>query len=164
MIFIDKARGMAVLVHRLRVVIEARRRPLAEAKPPIECHGDLTLHSLTARAFWRQRDIGLTITEFKIVVTLVSQKGKAKTYRAIYDIAHYAGFMAGSGEEGHKTNVRSIIKRIRKKFLTIDPDFSEIENLQGMGYRWRDPTRTDSVAEQAGEPLMDLDSVRPRRP
>jgi two-component system response regulator ChvI len=31
------------------------------------------------------------------------------------------------------------LKRIRKKFLAIDPDFSEIENTPSVGYRWRGP-------------------------
>ena len=58
--------------------------------------------------------------------------------RAIYDTAHYEGFVAGSGEHGHNTNVRSLLKRIRKKFLAVDPGFAEIENRQGVGYCWRE--------------------------
>jgi two-component system response regulator ChvI len=137
--FVDKARGTEVLAHRLRVIIEGRRQVPVAAGPPIERHGDLTLHPATARALWRERDIGLTITEYKILVHLVSHKGRPQTYRGIYDTAHYAGFVAGSGERGHNTNVRSLVKRILRKFLAVDPDFSKIENVQRVGYRWRDP-------------------------
>jgi len=28
------------------------------------------------------------------------------------------------------------VKRIRRKFLAIDPDFDAIETVYGMGYRW----------------------------
>ena len=138
--FVDKARGTEVLAHRLRVIIESQRA-LAPAgtTPEAERHGELTLYPSTARAQWQQRDIGLTITEYKIVVRLLAHKGEPQTYRAIYDTAHYAGFVAGSGEHGHNTNVRSLMKRIRRKFLAVDPGFSEIENLPGVGYRWRDP-------------------------
>jgi len=94
---------------------------------------------LTARALWRQQDVGLTITEYRIVTLLVSPEGQLQTYRAIYDTAHYAGFVAGSGEQGRNTNVRSLLKRIRRKFLAVDPGFSEIENVAGVGYRWCDP-------------------------
>jgi two-component system response regulator ChvI len=138
--FVDKARGVEVLAHRLRVIIEGRRPVPPAAGPPIERHGHLTLHRATARALWRERDLGLTITEYKILVRLVSHEGQPQTYRAIYDTAHYEGFVAGSGERGHNTNVRSLLKRIRRKFLAIDPGFSEIENLPSLGYRWRDPT------------------------
>ena len=54
-------------------------------------------------------------------------------------MAHYAGFVAGSGEHGYYTNVRSLMKRIRRKFLAVDPGFSEIGNLPSVGYLWRDP-------------------------
>jgi two-component system response regulator ChvI len=136
--FVDKARGTDVLAHRLRVIIEARRQLPAPAPPPTEQHGQLTLHPGTARALWRQRDLGLTITEYKILAQLVAHKGEPQTYRAIYDTAHYAGFVAGSGERGYNTNVRSLMKRIRRKFLAIDPAFAKIENLSSVGYRWRD--------------------------
>jgi len=141
--FVDKARGVEVVAHRLRLIIEGQRQlPAAPAPAPeVEKHGALALHQGTARALWRQRDVGLTVTEYKIVAQLVTRKGQLQTYRAIYDTAHYEGFVAGSGETGYNTNVRSLLKRIRKKFLAIDPDFSEIENAPSVGYRWRGPER-----------------------
>jgi two-component system response regulator ChvI len=66
--------------------------------------------------------------------------GRWVTYRAIYDRLHYEGFIAGTGEDGYRTNVRSAIKRIRKKFLQWDKTFAEIENFEGYGYRWASPT------------------------
>lgn len=135
--FVDKARGTEVLAHRLRVIIESRRPPPPAEAPALEHHGDLALLPVTERALWRQHDIGLTVTEYRIVALLVSRKGAFQTYRAIYDVAHYAGFAAGTGEHGFKTNVRSLLKRIRRKFLASDPDFAEIENEPGLGYRWR---------------------------
>lgn len=141
--FIDKARGTEVLAHRLRLIIEGQRQLTAtgaqrqEGSPQLEHHGELALHRQTARTLWRQQDVGLTMTEYKIVLLLASNKGEVQTYRAIYDTAHYEGFVAGSGEHGHNTNVRSLLKRIRKKFLAVDPGFAEIENKQGVGYCWR---------------------------
>ena len=138
--FVDKARGTEVLAHRLRLIIEGQRQLSATPPPPqIDHHGELALHRQTARTLWRQQDVGLTMTEYKIVALLVSRKGQVHSYRAIYDTAHYEGFVAGSGENGHNTNVRSLLKRIRKKFLVVDPGFAEIENEQGVGYRWREP-------------------------
>jgi two-component system, OmpR family, response regulator ChvI len=139
--FVDKARGLEVVAHRLRVIIEGQRH-LPAATPKVEQHGELALHPWSARALWRHQDLGLTITEYKIVALLVSTMGEFQTYRAIYDTAHYAGFVAGTGEQGHNTNVRSLLKRIRHKFLAIDPDFAEIENAHGVGYRWRDRAGT----------------------
>jgi two-component system response regulator ChvI len=120
------------------VIIESRRVVPAGPAPLAEQHGELALHPATARALWRQLDIGLTITEYKVVTLLVSHKGEPQTYRAIYDAAHYEGFIAGSDGQGHHTNVRSLIKRIRRKFLAIDAGFAEIENVAQVGYLWRD--------------------------
>jgi two-component system response regulator ChvI len=139
--FVDKARGTEVLARRLRVIIEAQRVLVPAAGTTTleaECHGELSLHAATARALWRQLDVGLTITEYKLVALLVSRKGEPQTYRALYDTAHYAGFVAGSGERGHRTNVRSLVKRIRRKFLAIDAGFAEIENVAQIGYQWRE--------------------------
>jgi two-component system response regulator ChvI len=62
------------------------------------------------------------------------------TYRAIYDRMHYAGFIAGSGDHGYRSNVRSAIKRIRIKFRECDPQFAEIENYMAFGYCWGTPS------------------------
>lgn len=136
--FVDKARGIEVLAHRLRVILERQRHMPAPAMPEVERHGELTLYPSTARALWQQRDIGLTVTEYKIVRLLVSGAG-IQSYRTIYDTAHYSGFIAGSGALGYTINVRSLIKRIRGKFLVVDPHFSQIKNVHRIGYRWLDP-------------------------
>jgi two-component system response regulator ChvI len=146
--FVDKARGTEVLAHRLRVIIEGKRQFTAAPAPAtaaasahkVDWHGELALHPWSARALWRNQDVDLTVTEYKIVALLVAHKGNFQTYRAIYDVAHYAGFVAGTGDHGYNTNVRSLLKRIRGKFLAIDPTFAEIENAHRIGYRWRNST------------------------
>lgn len=135
--FIDKTRGVEILAKRLRLIVEAGKRPPA-AEPAAEvlhC-GRLMLKPHVSRAYWDEVDVKLTLTEFNIVRLLASTVGEHVTYRAVYDCMHYAGFIAGSGEDGYRTNVRSSIKRIRNKFRAIDADFAEIENFPSFGYRW----------------------------
>jgi two-component system OmpR family response regulator len=36
-----------------------------------------------------------------------------------------------------ETSISSHIKRIRKKFQEIDPQFDHIESVYGAGYRWK---------------------------
>jgi hypothetical protein len=81
-------------------------------------------------------DVGLTIGEYKIVHLLASNAGRYVTYRVIYDRLTYEGFIAGVGNTGYRTNVRSAIRRIRNKFRACDPAFSEIENHTAFGYCW----------------------------
>ncbi len=141
--FIDKGRGTEVLAHRLRLIIDGQRQAAgsstAAPQPQAERHGELALHLSTARALWQEQDVALTMTEYKVVAQLASHKGEAQTYRALYDAAHYEGFIGGAGQHGYTTNVRSLVKRIRRKFLAVDPGFSQIKNVQGVGYRWLDP-------------------------
>ena len=135
--FIDKLRGIDVLAQRVRLVVQGGRRFPAGAVAPKPLRlGSLTLLPTTARAQWNWQDVGLTITEYKIVAFLVSRRDRPASYREIYDAAHYSGFVAGTGEYGFQVNVRALMKRIRRKFERIDPGFSQIVNWPHVGYSW----------------------------
>jgi len=134
--FIDKSRGVEILASRLRLVSETGK-PTADlqADKMVAC-GKLVLRPESSRAYWNGMDVGLTIGEYKIVQLLASNAGSYVTYRAIYDRMTYEGFIAGVGNIGYRTNVRSAIRRIRNKFRECDPVFVEIENYTGFGYCW----------------------------
>lgn len=134
--FVDKLRGLDVLARRIRLVVEAGKAPPAAPKELVSC-GKLTLRPAVCRAHWNDVDVALTVTEFNIVHLMVANAGEYVTYRGIYDCVHCEGFVAGSGKDGYRTNVRSLIKRIRNKFRCVDADFAEIENFPAFGYRWR---------------------------
>lgn len=135
--FVDKARGIPILARRVRLIVEAGKKPPeVPTEESLQC-GKLSLRIKVSRAYWNEIDVDLTVTEFNIVNLLVSNLGEYVTNRAIYDCVHRVGFVAGSGEDGYRTNVRSSVKRIRNKFRAVDGDFAEIENFPGFGYRWR---------------------------
>jgi len=90
----------------------------------------------TSRAVWAGRAVDLTLTEFRIVTLLAEKAGSDVGYREIYDLVHAKDFVAGQGSEGYRANVRTFIKRIRKKFRDVDPGFDHIENYASFGYRW----------------------------
>ena len=134
--FIDKMRGVEILVRRLRRVVRVCNSVVnPQADKPIVC-GKLVLMPNTGRAYWNEVDVGLTIGEYDIVHLLISNVGCQVTYRAIYDRMHYEGFIAGAGDDGYQVNVRSAIKRIRNKFRESDSTFAEIENTTTIGYCW----------------------------
>ncbi len=137
--FIDKARGVEVLVRRLKRAVGTIRSAV-DPRPdkPMVC-GRLMLRPNTSRAYWDEVDVGLTLGEYNIVHLLASNVGRYVTYRAIYDRLQYEGFIAGSGDDGYKANVRSAIKRIRNKFRDRNPGFVEIENYTSFGYCWGKP-------------------------
>jgi two-component system, OmpR family, response regulator ChvI len=138
--FIDKARGVEILARRLRRLLKAPK-PAAVPSANIVC-GKLLLNPNVRRAYWKDIDVGLTLTEYNIVHLLTGKAGHWVTYRAIYDRVHYEGFIGGTGQDGYRVNVRGTIRHIRKKFLRCDETFAEIDNLGGLGYRWANPTKS----------------------
>ncbi|WP_298724028.1 response regulator transcription factor [uncultured Ferrovibrio sp.] len=146
--FVNKSRGTAILAKRIRLILHSGKRPPEQRRQEIVRCGDLVLRPQVSRAMWKGQDVNLTVVEFNIVSLLVQSAGEYVTYRSIYDCVHHAGFIAGNGEDGYRTNVRSSIKRIRNKFRALDPEFSQIENFLAFGYRWRDA----ATAEQSTEP------------
>jgi two-component system response regulator ChvI len=137
--FIDKVRGVEVLARRLRRAVAATKpAPIPKPESRVTC-GRLALRPDVGRAYWDEVDIGLTLGEYKIVNFLVSNIGRDVTYREVYDLMYFEGFVAGSGDDGYRSNVRSAMKRIRNKFRERDPTFAEIENCFAVGYHWRAP-------------------------
>lgn len=145
--FIDKSRRLPIILGRLKIITEGTK-PLTGTgtgtenattdKQNVLRRGHLELRQDISRAFWRGRQVDLTLSEFMIVRFLAIQSGGDVTYRQIYDIVRGKDFVAGYGADGYRANVRSFIKRIRKKFRDVDPDFEQIENYPGYGYRWLD--------------------------
>ena len=136
--FIDKARRLPILLKRLQLIAEGVR-PAVD--PDLRRTASLRLGPLelrldTQRALWAGRAIDLTLTEFKIVMLLAEKAGQDVGYRQIYDLVHGKDFIAGHGSDGYRANVRTFIKRIRRKFRDSDPGFDHIENYAGFGYRW----------------------------
>jgi two-component system response regulator ChvI len=140
--FIDKARGVEVVVRRLKRVVDTARSAAQPKSEKLLVCGKLVLKPSISRATWGDVDVGLTVGEYNIVHLLASNVGRYVTYRAIYDCLHYVGFIAGSGDDGYRANVRSAIKRIRNKFRELDRTFGEIENYTAFGYCWGKPKNT----------------------
>jgi two-component system response regulator ChvI len=136
--FIDKSRRLPILLKRLQLIAEGGR-PVTEPEPSPERSlrlGPLALRFDTNRALWAGRTVDLTLTEFRIVTLLAEKAGHDVGYREIYDLVHGKDFIAGQGSEGYRANVRTFIKRIRRKFRDVDTGFDQIENYAGFGYRW----------------------------
>jgi len=156
--FIDKSRRLPIILGRLKLIADGAK-PTAQPGGPGEVdmdgnvrRGPLELRLGIHRAYWRGNQVDLTLSEFAIIRFMVTQVGRDVTYRQIYDIVRGKDFVAGFGAEGFRANVRSFIKRIRKKFRDVDAEFDRIENYPGFGYRWRDEPGEIGAAEEAGAP------------
>src|ERR1051326_356729 len=136
--FIDKSRRLSLLVRRIELIAEGQRPlPSSTLPPPSQLRlGQLELRFDINRAFWRGAAVDLTLTEFRMIAQLAMRPGEDVSYRELYDLVHGKDFIAGCGSDGYRTNVRTFIKRIRRKFREIDATFDCIENYARFGYRW----------------------------
>ena len=126
------------------------RRPHPQIHPCAGCprhtpdtiirYGSITLNQRSLQVKWRGSVLPTTRCEFRVLTLLVTNQGYAVRYRAVYDVIQTPGFVAGTPtngfDDGCNTNVRSCIKRIRRKFLAVDPSFHNIVNHTGVGYSW----------------------------
>lgn len=140
--FVEKARSFSILSKRVELILGGTKAITGESDSKESAgtlkHGNLELREDTRRAFWKGEQIDLSLTEFEMLFYLVSRAGNDVRYRELYDLVHGKDFIAGPGDDGYRTNVRTFIKRIRQKFRKVDGAFSHIENYPGFGYRWTD--------------------------
>lgn len=94
----------------------------------------ITLIVEQKRVLWKGKDLHLTTGEYRVVACLVSSAPHFVTYDKIYEaIRMRANFACGD----YMANVRSMIRRIRRKFERADPSFDVIGNFQSYGYAWK---------------------------
>jgi two-component system response regulator ChvI len=136
---VQKSRRLSGLARRIQVIVEAVRgisgHPPQE-KPQSLRVGSLELRFDIKRARWAGQTIEFTLNEFRLLSQLATKPGEDVSYRELYDLVHRRGFVAGQGIDGYRSNVRTFIKRIRKKFRKVHPTFNQIQNYGGFGYRW----------------------------
>ncbi len=89
--------------------------------------GALTLDTARMQASWHNQGIALTVTEYWIVEALARHPGHVKSRQQLMEAANTVL---------DNSTITSHIKRIRRKFLESDGEFSAIETAYGMGYRW----------------------------
>ena len=90
--------------------------------------GDLELNEASLSVSWKNQPLNLTLTEFWVVESLAHNAGKVKSYEALMQVTKQSYV--------EKNTINGYIRRIRKKFKQIDPEFEHIETVLGTGYRW----------------------------
>lgn len=137
--FVEKSRSFAILRKRIELALHSAGNGNAVAATAASAFdiGKLSINAVGKTILWNGEEVSLTIGEFDIVHVLAARAGDNVSYREIYDTVRGSGFIAGQGDDGFRQNVRTFIKRIRRKFLKIDPGFDAIENYPGYGYRWQ---------------------------
>ena len=122
-----------VSIHQLAARIGALFRRLEAQRKPTEADsvhedGALRIEAERMRVLWNGSEVPLTVTEFWMVHTLARFPGHVKSREQL---------MRDAQVVVDDQTITSHIKRIRKKFIAIDPSFDSIDTVHGAGYRWR---------------------------
>ena len=89
--------------------------------------GPLSFRPEQMQLSWHGEAVDLTVTELWILHALVQHPGHVKSREQLMEAADTYVDLA---------TITSHIKRIRRKFMAIDPSFDAIESVYGAGYRW----------------------------
>ncbi|MBY0519452.1 MAG: response regulator transcription factor [Sphingomonas sp.] len=135
--YISKPFSQRLLIARIRAILRRAElsqppAPGAEAPAPVEIleRGRLAMDPARHRVTWDGRPVTLTVTEFLILETLAQRPGIVKNRNQLMDAAYQDDIYVDD------RTIDSHIKRVRRKFRQVDPEFDAIETLYGAGYRY----------------------------
>ena len=138
--YIAKPFSQRLLIARIRAILRRvdllRRAPEGdpddEPIPEPLVRGRLTLDPARHLVTWADRPVSLTVTEFMILEALAQRPGVVKSRNQLMDAAYSDDVFVDD------RTVDSHIKRLRRKFRSVDPEFAGIETLYGAGYSFAD--------------------------
>jgi two-component system, OmpR family, response regulator ChvI len=101
-----------------------------QEKTEIIQRGPLQMDASRHQVLWRGVPVMLTVTEFMILEALAQRPGVVKSRNQLMDAAYQDDVYVDD------RTVDSHIKRLRRKFRQVAPDFDAIDTLYGAGYRY----------------------------
>ena len=135
--YVKKPFSQRLLVERIRALL--RRQEAIDSgevgeteASKLMVRGQLTMDPLRHAVSWKGQDVSLTVTEFLLLQALAQRPGFVKSRDQLMDVAYDDQVYVDD------RTIDSHIKRLRKKMRSVDPDFSAIETLYGIGYRYNE--------------------------
>ena len=134
--YIAKPFSQRLLIARIRAILRRADLsragedggPHADALPEPVVRGRLELDPARHKVAWDGTPVSLTVTEFMILDALAARPGVVKSRNQLMDAAYQDDVFVDD------RTIDSHIKRLRRKFRSVDPAFSGIETLYGAGY------------------------------
>ncbi|WP_334160790.1 response regulator transcription factor [Phenylobacterium sp.] len=141
--YMHKPFSQRLLIERVKAVLRragvegeengaAGPAPTAEGGSRAIKRGKLTLDPARHDCLWDGKPVKLTVTEFLLLQSLAQRPGFVKSRDNLMDAAYDDQVYVDD------RTIDSHIKRMRKKFRDVDPEFDAIETLYGVGYRYRE--------------------------
>jgi len=135
--YVKKPFSQRLLVERIRALLRRQEvmqgDEVTEAEASQVMHrGELRMDPLRHAVVWKGRDVSLTVTEFLLLQALAQRPGFVKSRDQRMDVAYDDQVYVDD------RTIDSHIKRLRKKMRSVDSEFSAIETLYGIGYRYNE--------------------------
>jgi two-component system, OmpR family, response regulator ChvI len=138
--YVRKPFSQRLLVERIRAILRRQEVRLSDAGSAISEEaneslierGDLTMDPMRHAVSWKGNNVSLTVTEFLLLQALATRPGFVKSRDQLMDVAYDDQVYVDD------RTIDSHIKRLRKKMRSVDDDFSAIETLYGIGYRYNE--------------------------
>ncbi len=133
--YLCKPFAMRELVARVKVLF--RRLSLQNAGSVAAEEEQLRLRDLMLdlrryQATWKDQLVPLTVTEFMLLHALTRRPGYVKSRTQLMEECYpHDAYVSERTIDSH-------VKRLRKKFAKLEPDFDEIDTVYGLGYRYRE--------------------------
>jgi two-component system response regulator ChvI len=136
--YMHKPFSQRLLIERVKAVLRRANGGVGEEDDPEATapralkRGQLTLDPARHDCLWNGLPVKLTVTEFLLLQALAQRPGFVKSRDNLMDAAYDDQVYVDD------RTIDSHIKRMRRKFREVDPDFDAIETLYGVGYRYRE--------------------------
>lgn len=136
--YMHKPFSQRLLIERVKAVLRRAGGGAADEDEPEATapralkRGRLTLDPARHDCLWNGRPVKLTVTEFLLIQALAQRPGFVKSRDNLMDAAYDDQVYVDD------RTIDSHIKRMRRKFREVDPEFDAIETLYGVGYRYRE--------------------------
>jgi two-component system response regulator ChvI len=135
--YVKKPFSQRLLVERIRALLRRQDAIGGEVVPETEEtkvmeRGELRMDPLRHAVSWKGQDVSLTVTEFLLLQALAQRPGFVKSRDQLMDVAYDDQVYVDD------RTIDSHIKRLRKKMRSVDNEFSAIETLYGIGYRYNE--------------------------
>ncbi|MET4895977.1 response regulator transcription factor [Sphingomonadaceae bacterium jetA1] len=134
--YIAKPFSQRLLIARIRAILrrsehagQMQGASSPDAQGPLT-RGPLAMDPARHKVTWKDQAVTLTVTEFLILETLAQRPGIVRTRNQLMDAAYQDDIYVDD------RTIDSHIKRLRRKFRQVDPEFDAIETLYGAGYRF----------------------------
>jgi len=135
--YVKKPFSQRLLVERIRALLRRQDAISGDAievteENKVMTRGELVMDPLRHAVKWKGRDVSLTVTEFLLLQALAQRPGFVKSRDQLMDVAYDDQVYVDD------RTIDSHIKRLRKKMRMADDEFSAIETLYGIGYRYNE--------------------------